>query len=107
MKTKVIFSPEDFKGAGQLIIRDSFPVGCTDYSFGITVAYKIGFIIHPKKKGGIKYLIISLSDGMALEYASLEDLCKKLNSDSYGYRPMTRHEIDKIIVSRGSGFSHL
>lgn len=102
MKTRVTFNPEDFRGHGQLIIRDSFPVGCTDYNLGVTVAYKIGFLAGRDAEG--KHIMVSLADGMALTYASLDLLCETLNSDEYGFRPMSRHEIERIVGGHGSRF---
>ena len=103
MKTKCTFTPEDFNGSGQLIIRDSSPTGSKDYGFAITVCYKIGYI--PSQAKHHKHgSMISMADGMVNHYETLEELCEHLNSDTHGYRPMTKTEIINIIGGHGSRF---
>lgn len=103
MKHRVIFEPRDFYGCGQIIVRESFPRDCTDYSQAITLAYKIGFMSDEEKNSRI--VMISLADGLVLKCGSVEQLCERLNNDSEGYRPMSDVEISGMMLSIGNRFS--
>lgn len=94
MKIKYIFEPKDFKGMGQILVRNYDFKG--DYSLMASVAYKIGY---KNNKGDYPRDIVkfSLTDGMSLTYDSLEKLCYKLNNDEVGYRPITLDELGRII----------
>ena len=102
MKTKVTFDPKDLKGLGQMIIRDSFPVNCKDYEFGASVAYKVGWMNSSSAKN--EKVLISLQDGMILRFASEQEICDHLNADTYGFRPMSKKEIKKILGIVGNRF---
>ena len=105
MKKRIVFDPGDFKGSGQMVIRNSFPVGCDDFVFGTTVAYKIGYgVFKLNKKLSPVVLMISLADGGTCAYDTKEELCKRLNDDAYGYRPMTKEEISAILGRQGNRF---
>lgn len=92
---RVVFSPDDFKGSGQTIVRCSYDG--EDHQFGASVAFKIGYF-------GQIVLKISLTDGMALEYASKEELCSALNNDSIGYRPVEESELLVLVATIGNRF---
>lgn len=98
MKNRTIFEPSDFKGAGQMIIRNSYPRGGEDTGFATTVAYKIGFI------AGTGLAMISLCDGMIIVIKDRESLCTKLNDDECGYRPMSCDEIARVTAEIGNRF---
>lgn len=100
---KILFEEKDFDGAGQMIIRNSFKPGSTDYAFGITVAYKMGWLIG----NPTHVLLISLADGTCKPFKSINDLCKYLNEDEFGFRPMSKEEIHSILVTHGSRFRSL
>jgi len=48
--------------------------------------------------------MISLSDGMVGNPMTEEHLCEHLNTDRFGYRPMTREEIVNILGKQGARF---
>lgn len=101
MKQRNTFEPSDFRGCGQIIVRNSFPIGSTEYDHATTVSYKIGFLAGNKDK---KILKISLADGMTIQYRTINDLCNALNNDEYGYRPMNEKEIQIIMKVIGNRF---
>jgi hypothetical protein len=103
MKTQVIFEPSDFNCCGQLIIRNSFPRGQTNYDSAIMVAYKIGVL--QRVNDCRLFMKISLADGLCRSYLSTEELCEELNSDSYGFRPMSDEEIVGVARVGGNRFS--
>jgi hypothetical protein len=100
MQVRYKFFPDDFEGSGQMIIRNSFPIGSTDFLFGISVAYKIGYVDFSSKST----VMISLADGMVSKPKTLEELCNELNNDELGYRPMTEAEIENILGEQGNRF---
>lgn len=100
MQVRYKFFPEDFKGGGQMIIRNSSPIGSTDFGFAISVAYKIGFVGFSSKST----VMISLADGMVSKSMTIKELCDHLNDDEWGYRPMTIVEIENILGKQGNGF---
>lgn len=69
---QTIFTPEDFKGAGQYIVReglqkDKHP-NISDTGYLSTVMYKIGYL--QKFREGLpssRYVLISVSDGLITE----------------------------------------
>ena len=97
MKARVMFEPGDFKGCGQMIVRNHTPSGLIDLGFVTTVAYKIGFIA-----GSDKLCKISLADGMVLIYTDEAALIDHLNSDPRGYRPMTNIECVAVAAEVGN-----
>ena len=106
---RVVFSPDDFKGSGQTIVRCSYDG--EDHQFGASVAYKIGYIgsgvvasAGLRSGFGQTILKISLADGMALEYASKEELCNALNNDSIGYRPLEESKLLVLVAMVGNRF---
>lgn len=101
MKSKILFHPEDLKGSGQLVIRNSFPQNSNDYRYASTVCYKVGYL--PERKKNV-VLLIAMSDGLATQYKSKSDLCDFLNNDDPGFRPMTDKEIRNIFGDQGSRF---
>ncbi len=103
MKIKYVFDPGDFDGCGQMVVRNSFPVGCKDYSFGATVSYKVGYRFGEAGKGNDIYLI-SMADGMCIKHESKQALCDHLNNDISGFRPMTDDEITNIMLSQHNRF---
>jgi len=108
MKHKIVFEPGDFDGSGQMIIRNSYTHGSSDFVFASTVAYKIGYCVFQiNKKLGPVVLMISLADGGTCVYDTEDDLCKMLNGDSYGYRPMTEKEISDILGYQGNRFERI
>jgi hypothetical protein len=90
MKIRHVFEPSDFEGAGQMVIRESYPIGDSNLGFGCSVAYKIGYIPGEARNKRCK---ISLADGYIKVYDTIEELCDALNNDTEGFRPMTREEI--------------
>lgn len=47
--------------------------------------------------------MLSLSDGLAVQY-TIEDLCDRLNTDEFGYRPMSIEEICGMMAANGNRF---
>jgi hypothetical protein len=103
MKTTIKFEPSDFKGGGQLIIRNSSPRGSTDISFALSVSYKIGYI--STEPGPKKLTKVSLNDGWTQVFESDKALCDALNKDAHGYRPMNKREIERILTYEGNRFT--
>lgn len=104
MKTRCIFTPDDFKGSGQMIIRDSYAKGGDNLSFAVSVSYKIGYVPALKERHVMPVALISMSDGMVDVFTSVDKLCDHLNKDQQGYRPMTEREIARILGAQGSRF---
>lgn len=103
MKTKTIFEPSDFKGCGQVVVRNSSPEDSTDLSFKASVSYKIGWMHAPN--GENHYFMISLTDGMITRCGpSLENLCNYFNNDAVGFRPLTKQELMDVMQHLGNGF---
>jgi hypothetical protein len=103
MKTKTIFEPSDFEGGGQMIIRNSSPVGSKNISFAASVAYKIGWLAFERSKKG-RLVMISLTDGMISKPRSEKEMCEYLNYDECGFRPLTKEETADIILEVGNRF---
>lgn len=101
MKTRTTFEPSDFKGAGQMVVRDTFPVGCKDYDHGICVAYKVCWLTGEPAND---YFLAALSDGMLIKFDTITALCNHLNSDEEGFRPLQRDEMAEIIKRHGNRF---
>lgn len=97
MKIKRIFEEGDFAGGGQMIVRNSSPVGSKNIGFMASVAYKIGYDIATRERKKI-----ALTDGMASTYSSEQELCDALNLDDHGYRPMTRKECIAVAKEVGN-----
>ena len=89
----------DFTSAGQMIVRKS-------RSISITQVYKIGYMF-VDANSPYKTLSIAMSDGMCVAYDNVEALCKALNEDEIGYRPMTSEEIADVMKEQGNRFSTL
>ncbi|MDE2104488.1 MAG: hypothetical protein KGL39_45050 [Patescibacteria group bacterium] len=104
MKHNIQFNPEDFKGSGQLVIRNSSTRGSKDYGFAVTVAYKVGYLPGREKQS---VLLVALSDGMATRFDSKQQLCDFLNADSEGFRPMSTSEIRNVLAFQGARFDEL
>ena len=105
MKTRIVFSPEDFDGSGQMIIRESSTPDSSDLLFAISVAYKVGHTtIRDGKKILNVVLFVALSDGMAAVFDNKKALCRYLNNDECGFRPMTCSEIAKVLSHQGNRF---
>ena len=102
MKSKFVFESSDFEGSGQMVVRQSSPLGTTNISFMASVSYKIGWKSQPHSPNTA--LKISLTDGMCREFESLEKLCENLNNDECGYRPMTVEEIRAVMGYVGNRF---
>jgi len=92
MKTRNIFEPSDFKGAGQTLIRGD--------SNSVTLAYKIGYIPEDRPKT----CLISLTDGMVRTYADDAALCEYLNSDDIGFSPMDAAKLGAMMEKQGNRF---
>lgn len=101
MKTRTTFIEVDFKGYGQLIVRDSFPRGSKDYAFGISVAYKIGYVLTQTENNAA---LISLSDGMVIGFESKRALVEHLNADEEGFRVLEIEEYVEMVRAQGSRF---
>ena len=85
-----------------MIIRESSKPNSKDISFMSSVSYKIGW---RSAKGGANIALkISLTDGMCVEFETIEKLCERLNSDSFGFRPMTPKEIEQVMSDQGNRF---
>jgi hypothetical protein len=98
MKIKCTFTEEDFSGSGQMLIRNSAPLGCKDYGFMSTVSYKIGYMPNPHPNGvGQWSCMISLADGMIIPYESMDALIEGVNNDYHGFRPMSQEEIRQVM----------
>jgi len=108
---KNIWAPKDVT-AGLFIIRESSPKHPTkkgnssvpvpvNIGFARTVTYKIGFGQDKKKPYG---LISVMTDGWYHDVGTAEELCDKLNNDEYGYRPLTKEEMFKMLESSDQGF---
>lgn len=104
MKSKFIFEPSDFKGRGQMVVRQSCPVGSKDFGFMASVSYKIGYNVSVRDQKSYPVMMISLTDGMSLQYETIEELCESLNEDDCGYRPMTKDEISSAMEHVGNRF---
>lgn len=86
---------------GRYIIRESSPVNSEDISFASSVTYKIGFVRPGRsqfdktvlKLFGKSYALISITDGMTFPYKTMGSLVDRLNTDDYGYRPLTQEEL--------------
>lgn len=102
MRTRIEFEPSDFEGCGQTLIRQSVTKETTDLSYAVSVAYKVGYISNCETKCA---LLISLADGMALQFDGLQELCDYLNRDHVGFRPMTGDEIARVLGAQGSRFA--
>lgn len=101
MKHRVTFEPKDFEGCGQVIVRDNFGEG--DMSQALSMAYKIGYIPGESKESRI--VMISLADGAVCKKSNLEKLCVFLNTDEFGYRPVTTQELSNMMISQGNRFT--
>ncbi len=101
MKQRYIFELDDFKGCGQLVIRESSPLGSTDISFALSVSYKVGYIGAGSTR---KYMLIALSDGLCMSFDTMEALIDHLNNDVHGYRPLNTVELDHIMQYNGNRF---
>lgn len=98
---KIIFEPSDFRGSGQMVVRNSAPLGNDNISFLASVSYKVGYTYTKE----FSVCAISLSDGMITGFGSGEQLCEHLNNDSWGYRPMTKQEIRDVMEYCGNRFN--
>jgi hypothetical protein len=105
-KTDYKFEVDDFPGSGQMIIRRSseelepeFSHSDKTISFALSVAYKIGYCSKTRQA-----CLISIADGLVLLYDDKEALCKKLNEDEVGFRPMTTFEIITCMEYQGNRF---
>jgi len=105
MKTRITFEPSDFYSSGQMIVRESASKECVDTGFLTSVSYKIGWGFHkdPTVKGQAAYMI-ALSDGYVSSYDSIDALCKMINDDPCGYRPMTLAEMIAVMTYNGNRF---
>lgn len=101
MKSQYIFEPSDFEGAGQIVIRQSASPKCTDIGFMASVTYKIGWMTGDKRN---HYCMVSMQDGMVIDYQNKEKLCDHLNNDSEGYRPISEKELLAVIQYCGNRF---
>ena len=103
MKLKFYFSPSDFEARGQMIISESVLTGSNNFGSMSNLVYKVGYIqsIHSKLTA-----LISLSDGMIIEYESIDKLCDFLNNDTKGFRPMTIEEIHNVMDYTGNRFDN-
>ncbi len=87
-----------------MIIRRSSPrpISKEDIQRGgmVTICYKVGY----DPSGRNTVVLIALSDGLILHFKSHEALCKDLNEDDVGFRPMTKREITSILGHQGNRF---
>lgn len=99
--TKKTWVPKDIY-AGLYIIKESSPFGDENLSYARTVIYKVIFSYDFQKKYG---LCSCLTDGFCTSIAdNIEEMVDYLNSDSIGYRQLTKEEYIKIIRHTNQGF---
>lgn len=99
MKVKCEFEEKDFKGRGQLIVRqDAKPNDISP-----TLVYKIGYG-YPERHKGQKPCLISMADGLVNFYSDIGALLHELNNDPFGYRPLTDKEIVQVFSKQGNRF---
>ena len=93
-KTRQVFKPADFKGAGQYLLRT---VASTDsVSYLSTVLWKVGY-------SSAAYYLVAMSDGMISKpYRSKGELCRQLNDDKHGYRFATDRELSMLVAYIGT-----
>lgn len=92
---KYTWEKEDIK-VGRYIIRQSSPFGkFSNMGFMLSVSYMIGYSFKDKE---CKHKLISLADGMIMDLCETKEECaENLNKDSFGYRPMTKREMIKLL----------
>lgn len=104
MDTRATFSPLDFAvgGGGQYVIRDSFKRGRSkDFRFASSVAYKLCYWNEPDKTS---LFLASLTDGMLIQFVDLEAVCRYLNEDEEGFRPLEPDELVEVVRATGNRF---
>lgn len=101
MQVSIKFEPKDFKGSGQLIVRNSSPLGSQDGASISCVSYKIGYV---SENGSKSIFMVSIADGHIIGFENEKSLCDYLNNDDQGYRPMTDEEITLAFSSVGNRF---
>lgn len=101
MKTRTTFEPKDFDARGQYVVRQNAHV--TNISYLTSVAYKVGYGYSQGVNKKVDYLI-SLADGLSIQFDSIEKLCDHLNQDKIGFRPLTRDELIAIADWQGNRF---
>lgn len=101
MKTRTTFEESDFNGSCQMVVRDSFPRGSKAYEFGMSVAYKIGYIVTNTENATA---LISLSDGMVIGFKSKAAMVDHLNKDEAGFRVLEIEEYVEMVRAQGSRF---
>jgi len=100
VKTRHIFEIGDFDNGGKMIVRNSSPSGSSDVGFMASVSYKIGYILSPE--GSVAR--IALTDGQVIPFIDEKELVDALNSDSWGYRPMTDEECEDVAAEVTCGW---
>ncbi len=109
MKIRHVFEPSDFDGSGQMIIRDSSSNPIANPGFAASVAYKIGWSSGKREAADDRQqnqmFRVSLTDGMLIQFDTVEDLCSNLNEDREGYRPMTDEEIVAVVTEVSNRFA--
>jgi len=91
---RILFEEEKDIKCGMYIIRNSSPINSNDYSFAMTVLYKIGFDTHNDD-----ICKISLTDGMVMRYKHKKFLMKELNEDKFGYRILNKFEVAELLIN--------
>jgi len=74
-------------------ICNSSPVGSKDFSFVMSVLYRLCWTNEEKQKK----CIVSLSDGMIEPYESTDKLLNRLNKNKHGYRKLNESEVAHIL----------
>jgi len=81
---------------GSYICRQSWSEDSEDISGLCSVTYMLGWKVSSRQC----CTLISIADGMVLEFSgddkdARETILKAINSDKYGYRPLTRKQVKR------------
>lgn len=92
---KYIWEEKDIN-AGRYICRESWPEDSDDIGGLCSVTFKMGFITG----ASVCMCLVAITDGMVSHYPQYGDkanaitrLVEHLNSDKYGYRPLTHKQV--------------
>jgi len=103
---RIIFTPEMLRlyNFGLFIIKLTTSEDIrNNVDFAATVSFKLGYQLSKKiKKYGMTNF---LTDGWFCDLAdTVEELCDILNNDKFGYRLLTKEEVNYMINHRTQGF---
>lgn len=102
MNTRSVFSPSDFKSCGQYVVKDTFKRGDTNFQLASSVAYKVGWQSHAVDK--TVFFLVAVTDGMCIGFDDLDALCRYLNKDTVGFRPLEDDELVEVMKATGNRF---